>query len=70
MDEEMKVEGVQLIFAHNGVIVEFDGRNAAGDWCRRKEVFPSFVVAMDRAQIVWQSRFDGSVFQDIDIEAV
>ena len=65
---EMKIEGVQLTFAHNGVIVEFDGRNAAGDWCRRKEVFHTWITASERAQIVWQSRFDGSVFQDIDID--
>jgi predicted glutamine amidotransferase len=68
MDEEMKVEGVQLTFAHNGVIVEFDGKNAAGEWCRRKEVFPTWITASERAQIVWQSRFDGSVFQDCDID--
>ena len=66
--DEMKIEGVQLTFANNGVIVEFDGRNATGDWCKRKEVFPSFISALDRAQIVWQSRFDGSAFQDIDID--
>lgn len=66
--DEMKIEGVQLTFANNGVIVEFDGRNATGEWCKRKEVFPTFISALDRAQIVWQSRFDGSAFQDIDVD--
>jgi len=66
--DEMKIEGVQLTFANNGVIVEFDGRNPTGDWCKRKEVFPTFISALDRAQIVWQSRFDGSAFQDIDVD--
>lgn len=68
MDEEMKIKSVQLAFAHNGVIVEFDGKNATGEWCRRKELFPTWIIASERAQIVWQSRFDGSVFQDCDID--
>jgi len=68
MDDEMKIEGLQLIFADNGVIVEFDGRNATGDWCKRKEVFPTWVTAFERANTVWEARFDGSVFQKIDID--
>ena len=64
MDDEMKIEGIQMTFAHNGVILEFDGRSAAGDWCKRKEVFPTWVSAYERAHTVWESRFDGAVFQD------
>jgi hypothetical protein len=56
---DLKIESVELTFASNGVIV---------DYCSRKEVFPTWITASERAQIVWQSRFDGSVFHDSDID--
>ncbi len=65
---DMKIESVELVFANNGVILEFRGRDEQDDWCTRKEVYPTWVVAAERAQIVWMSRFDGSVFQSIDVD--
>ena len=65
---DLKIESVELTFASNGVIVDFRGQNPEGDWCTRKEVFPTSVTAYERAHTVWESRFDGSVFQDIDID--
>jgi hypothetical protein len=64
----MKIESVELSFADNGVIVEYRGQDANDDWCSRKEVFPTWSVASERAQIVWLSRFDGSVFSAIDVD--
>lgn len=65
---DLKIESVELTFASNGVIVEFRGRDEKEDWCTRKEVYPTWITASERAQIVWQSRFDGSVFHDADID--
>lgn len=62
----MKIDGFAVNFADNGVILEFNGRDSTGDWCSRKEVFPSFVVAIERAQQVFEARHDGSIFQDCD----
>ena len=64
----MKIESVELSFADNGVIVEYRGQDANDDQCSRKEVFPTWSVASERAQIVWLSRFDGSVFSAIDVD--
>jgi|TARA_B100001059_G_scaffold30289_1_gene24526 hypothetical protein len=65
---DLKIESVELTFASNGVIVDYRGQNANNDYCSRKEVFPTWITASERAQIVWQSRFDGSVFHDSDID--
>jgi hypothetical protein len=65
---DLKIESVELTFASNGVIVDFRGQNPEGDWCTRKEVFPTWITASERAQLVWQSRFDGAVFQEVDID--
>lgn len=62
----MRIDGFNIQFADNGVILEFSGRNTENDWCSRKEVFPSFVVALERAQQVFEAREDGSIFQDCD----
>ena len=62
----MKIDGFNVQFADHGVILEFNGRDSTGDWCSRKEVFPSFVVAIERAQQVFEAREDGSIFQDCD----
>lgn len=65
---ELKIDSVELSFADNGVIVHFCGRDKNDEYCTRKEVYPTWIVASERAQIVWQSRFDGSVFQAIDVD--
>lgn len=65
---ELRIESVQMTFADNGVIVEFRGQNAKDDWCTRKEVFPTWIVASERAQVVWMSRYDGNVFEAIDVD--
>ncbi len=65
---DLKIEEVTMSFADNGVIVEFRGRDQQGDYCNRKEVYPTWVVASERAQIVWMARYDGSVFQSIDVD--
>ena len=62
----MKIDGFNVQFADNGIILEFNGRDSAGDWCSRKEVFPSFVVGIERAQQVFEAREDASIFQDCD----
>ena len=63
---DLKIESVELTFAHNGVIVDFRGQNPEGDWCTRKEVFPTFVVAMDKVAQIWEARYSGTIFQGID----
>jgi hypothetical protein len=62
----VKIDSFNIQFADNGVILEFNGRDSENDWCSRKEVFPSFVVAIERAQQVFEARHDGSIFQDCD----
>ena len=62
----MKIDSFNIQFADNGVILEFNGRDSSGDWCSRKEVFPSFEVAIDRSQQVFEARHDGSIFQEED----
>jgi len=62
----MNIEGFNIQFADNGVILEFNGRDSEGDWCSRKEVFPTWIVAIERAEQVFEARHDGSIFQDCD----
>ena len=62
----MKIDSFNIQFADNGVILEFSGRDGEGDWCSRKEVFPTWIVALERAQQVYEARYDGSVFQNCD----
>ena len=62
----MKIDSFNIQFADNGVILEFNGRDSENDWCSRKEVFPTWIVAIERAQQVFEARHDGSVFQDCD----
>jgi len=62
----MNIDGVQFTFADNGIILEFNGRDKDREWCTRKEVFPSWVVALERAQQVFEARNDGSIFQECD----
>ena len=64
---DLKIDSVQLNFADNGVIVEYNGQNSNGDWCSRKEVFPSWITATERASYVWECRFDGSIFNTTDV---
>lgn len=61
---DLKIESVELTFASNGIILDFRGQNPENDWCTRKEVFPTWVSAYERAHTVWESRFDGAVFED------
>ena len=62
----MKIDSFNIQFADNGVILEFNGRDSENDWCSRKEVFPTWIVAIERAQQVFEARHDGSIFQDCD----
>lgn len=64
----MKIDGINFTFADNGVIVEFSGQDNEDNWCSRKEVFPSWVVALDRAQTVYEARHTGEVFQPVDVQ--
>jgi len=64
----MKIDSVDLKFADNGVIVEYSGQNKENDWCSRKEVFPSWITAIERASHVWECRFDGSLFDVTDVD--
>ena len=62
----MKIDSFNIQFADNGVILEFNGRDSEGDWCSRKEVFPTWIVAIERAEQVFEARHDGSIFQEED----
>ena len=62
----MKIDSFNIQFADNGIILEFNGRDSEGDWCSRKEVFPTWIVAIERAQQVFEARHDGCVFPDCD----
>lgn len=62
----MNIEGFNIQFADNGVILEFSGRDKDREWCSRKEVFPTWVVALERAQQIYEARYDGSIFYPSD----